>query len=46
MGKDKNNLEKFFLKNRYIKFKIDNKIINFLKKKINVFFKLRNFTNS
>ena len=35
----KNNLEKFFLKNGYIKFKINKKIINFLKRKIIVFTK-------
>jgi len=39
MREDKNNLEKFFLKNGYIKFKINNKIINFLKKKIIIFTK-------
>lgn len=31
--KYQNNLEKFFLNNGYIKFKIKNKIINLLKKK-------------
>ena len=35
--KNQNNLEKFFLNKKYIKFKIKNKIINLLKKKI-IFF--------
>lgn len=39
MSDSQNNLEKFFLKNGYIKFKINNKIINFLKKKIIIFTK-------
>jgi sporadic carbohydrate cluster 2OG-Fe(II) oxygenase len=39
MTENKNNLEKFFLKNGYIKFKINKKIINFLKKKIIIFTK-------
>lgn len=37
MKKYQNNLENFFLKHGYIKFKINNKIINFLKKKIIIF---------
>ena len=39
MKNDKNSLERFFLKNGYIKFKINNKIISFLRKKIITFTK-------
>lgn len=39
MKKDKNSLERFFLKNGYIKFKINNKIISYLRKKIILFTK-------
>jgi sporadic carbohydrate cluster 2OG-Fe(II) oxygenase len=39
MKKHQNKLEKFFVKNGYIKFKINNKIINFLRKKIIIFTK-------